>query len=218
MKRCGSGLCLMVLLAVLGSALAGCQSTYYAAWEKLGKHKRDLLRDNVEKARDEQEKAKTEFKDALTRLKELTKFEGGKLEEIYRKVEADYKDCSSRAAAIKSRIEKIQDIADALFTEWEKELAQYSSESLRASSRSKLQETRQRYAGLHTALQRSSQSMDPILAKLKDQTLYLKHNLNAQAVGALRGEVVSIESDVQRLIDEMNASIAKADEFIKHLE
>jgi ElaB/YqjD/DUF883 family membrane-anchored ribosome-binding protein len=206
----------VLLLAV--AVLAGCQSTYYAAWEKLGKHKRDLLRDNVEKARNEQEAAKTEFKDALTRLKELTGFQGGKLEDAYRKVESDYKDCSARSASIKDRVKKIQDIADALFAEWEKELGSYSSESLRASSREKLRETRQRYEGLHTALERSSQSMDPILARLNDQTLYLKHNLNAQAVGSLKGEVLNIEGDVQRLITEMNAAIAQADAFIKHLE
>lgn len=218
MKRHASRVGYLLALTVFGAMLAGCQSTYYTFWEKLGKEKRDLLRDNVEKARDQQEAAKTEFKDALTRLKELTSFEGGKLEAAYRKVESDYKDCNDRAAGIRDRVQKIQTIADDLFAEWEKELASYSSETLRASSRVKLQETRQRYAGLHAALQKSSQSMDPILARLKDQTLYLKHNLNAQAIGALKGEVVNIEADVQRLMNEMNASIAKADEFIKQLE
>jgi ElaB/YqjD/DUF883 family membrane-anchored ribosome-binding protein len=207
--------CLTVLIAAV--SLVGCRSAYYAAWETLGKHKRDLLRDYVGKTRSEQEAAKTEFKDALTRLKEITSFDGGKLEQAYRQVEKDYSRCRDRSESIRSRIKDVEDVAAALFAEWEKELAGYSSENLRSSSRAKLQETRQRYEGLRSALWRSAESMSPVLAKLKDQSLFLKHNLNAQAIGSLKGEVVSIESDVQKLIAEMNAAIARADEFMKDL-
>ncbi len=210
----------VALVFVVGMTLlaSGCKTTYYAVWEKLGKEKRDLLRDNVQKARNEQEAAKTEFKDALTRLRELTGFEGGKLEAAYKQVERDYNRCNDRAQSIRDRVTKIEGIGNDLFAEWEKELNSYSSETLRASSRTKLRETQQRFNELDAALKRSTASMDPVLAKLKDQTLFLKHNLNAQAIGSLKGEVVSIDSDVQRLIAEMNASIAQAEQFIKGLE
>jgi paraquat-inducible protein B len=204
-----------MLTAILAILLVGCQSTYYSAWEKLGKHKRDLLRDQVEKTRDEQQAAKEEFKDALTRLKELTGFDGGKLEQAYKAVQSDYEQCKERAGSIQNRIEKIEDISSALFNEWEKELETYSSETLRADSRSKLVQTRQRYETLHAALERSTNAMDPVLARLKDQSLFLKHNLNAQAIGALKGEVISIEGDIQKLINEMNVAIARAEDFIQ---
>lgn len=204
-----------MVLVILATLLVGCQSTYYSAWEKLGKHKRDLLRDQVEKTRDEQQAAKEEFKDALTRLKELTGFDGGKLEQAYKAVQGDYEQCKERAESIGGRIEKIENIASALFTEWERELETYSSETLRADSRSKLTQTRQRYETLHAALERSTQAMDPVLARLKDQSLFLKHNLNAQAIGALKGEVISIEGDIQKLIAEMNVAIARAEDFIQ---
>ncbi len=204
-----------MILVILATLLVGCQSTYYSAWEKLGKHKRDLLRDQVEKTRDEQQAAKEEFKDALTRLKELTGFDGGKLEQAYKAVQGDYEQCKERAESIGGRIEKIENIASALFTEWERELETYSSEALRADSRSKLTQTRQRYETLHAALERSTQAMDPVLARLKDQSLFLKHNLNAQAIGALKGEVISIEGDIQKLIAEMNVAIARAEDFIQ---
>jgi hypothetical protein len=45
----------------------------------------------------------------------------------------------------------------------------------------------------------------------------LKHNLNAAAIGSLRGEASRIESQIQTLIAEMNTSIAEADAFIKTL-
>lgn len=207
-------------LSVISACLlsTGCKTTYYTFWEKLGKEKRDLLRDNVQKARDEQEAAKTEFKDALTRLRELTGFEGGKLEAAYKQVEKDYNRCNDRAQTIRERVSKIEGIAKDLFAEWEKELGAYSSENLRAVSRTKLTETKQRFEELRTALRRSTASMDPVLAKLKDQTLFLKHNLNAEAIGSLKGEVVSIDADVQRLIAEMNAAIAQSEQFMKGLK
>ena len=61
------------ILATLMSlaVMVGCQTTYYTVWEKLGKEKRHLLKDNVEKAQKEQEKASEEFKDALTRVGDL---------------------------------------------------------------------------------------------------------------------------------------------------
>ncbi|MEA3470453.1 MAG: DUF2959 family protein, partial [Thermodesulfobacteriota bacterium] len=81
----------LALLAILSLTfvLAGCQTTYYKVWEKLGKEKRHLLRDNVKKASEEQKEATEQFKDALTRMKEMYGFEGGELEDVYKKLKAD---------------------------------------------------------------------------------------------------------------------------------
>jgi hypothetical protein len=47
--------------------------------------------------------------------------------------------------------------------------------------------------------------------------LALKHSLNAQAIAALGGESAKIQADVARLVEDMNASIAGADEFIRQM-
>ena len=57
-----------------------------------------------------------------------------------------------------------------------------------------------------------------LFGREKRDLLNLKHNLNAQAVGSLRGEAVEIEREISKLITDMNASIAQADEFVKGLE
>ena len=56
--------------------------------------------------------------------------------------------------------------------------------------------------------------MPPVLEALQDNVLYLKHNLNANAIGALQGELSSIETNVSQLIRQMNAAIAESDAFI----
>ena len=86
---------------------------------------------------------------------------------------------------------------------------------LKTSSKASLSDAKAKYQKLSAAMNQSTKGMYPVLAKLKDYVLYLKHNLNARAVGALGGEVVSIEQEVTGLIADMNKSISEADNFIK---
>jgi len=198
-------------------SLTGCRSMVYSAYEKVGIYKRDLLKKRVVAARDEEVGAQKEFKDALTRLKEMTGFDGGELEKRYRGLQSDYDDASSRVATVHKRVQDVETVAQDLFTEWDKENREIETPELRQVSRQQLNDTRQRYDEMLTALKRSEQSMDPVLHKLHDYVLTLKHELNAQAIAALSGESSKIQADVSKLIDDMNASIARADEFIKQM-
>ena len=86
---------------------------------------------------------------------------------------------------------------------------------LQSKSRAALQDTRNRFARLQRSMTGAEASMDPVLNSLRDYVLYLKHNLNAQAVSSLRKEVADIETEVSSLIQEMNRSIKAADAFVK---
>lgn len=196
----------------------GCQSTYYAVWEKMGKEKRHLLRDQVEKSQKDQEKASEEFTDALTRLKQMYGLDGGDLEKMYDRLSDDYDDCEQRATIIDERIEKVNRIATDLFDEWRREIEQIRNASFRSKSREKLRATQTRYTRLENALKRSRKRMNPVLNNLRDYVLFLKHNLNAQAIGSLKSEVASIETDVDRLILDIQKSIDEADAFLKEFE
>ena len=209
------------ILLLLGSVLAfswGCQKTYYAVWEQLGQEKRHLLKTQVEQARSDQEKASEEFKDALTRLKEIYGFQGGDLEDFYEKLRYDYDALEKRAQVVANRIERVDRTANDLFAEWENEIGQINTPSFQAKSRQRLQDTRRRYDRLYRAMTQAHAKMEPVLTQLNDYVLYLKHNLNAQAIGSLQQEVGSIEVEVQRLIADIGRSIQEADEFLKNFE
>ena len=60
--------------------------------------------------------------------------------------------------------------------------------------------------------------MQPVLAALKDNTLFLKHNLNARAIGSLKGEFGGIKRDIDRLLAEMQRSIQASDKFIREMK
>lgn len=206
----------LALLAIT-LMLAACSTTYYATWETLGKHKRDLLRDEVEAAREDQGEAQQQFKDALTRLQELTGIKGGELQERYDALKTDYDDCVERAGDVTERIESIEDIAADLFEEWQKEIGQITNASFRDDSRTKLTQTQAKYEKMRAAMRQSEKRMNAVLVKFQDNVLYLKHNLNAQVVGGLSVEVAKIEGDVSKLIADMQASIKEADAFLKTL-
>ena len=204
--------------SLLIPALAGCQSAYYEAAEKVGYHKRDILVDRVEDSRDAQLEAEEQFTSALEQLSALTNFEGGDLEKTYKKVAAEYEDAEDAATEVRERIDGVENVAGALFREWEDEIGQYSSAKLKADSQAKLRDTRSRYDGMISAMRRSEAKMDPVLAALKDNVLYLKHNLNAQAVASLKVELGDIEQDIESLIREMRKSIDASNAFIDTLQ
>jgi len=119
---------------------------------------------------------------------------------------------------VRDRIKSIENVAEALFDEWESELDQYTSQDLRRSSEQKLAQTKKRYQKLIKAMKRAESKMTPVLNVFKDHVLFLKHNLNAKAIASLQPEVVGVERDVATLIKEMDKSIAEADAFIKTIE
>ena len=209
---------LLAASAVMILVIAGCSTAYYAPWEKLGYQKRDILKERVVEARDEQQAASEQFKDALTKLKEVYAFEGGDIEKAYRQLQGEFDDSQARADAVKKRIRSMETVAADLFVEWEKEIGQISTPAMASSSRQKLQETKGRYEEMHAALKKAETSMEPVLVQFRDYVLFMKHNLNAQAIASLKGEAVNIQNDIGKLIGEMNASIARADSFVKTLQ
>jgi hypothetical protein len=195
--------------------LSGCQSAYYNTLEKVGIHKRDLMVDRVEDARDAQEKAKEQFQSALEQFSSVVQFSGGDLEKKYNKLKDVYDACEDRAEQVRDRLEKVESVSEALFDEWEDELGEYSSDRLREDSRKKLKATRRDYERLMKAMKKAEKKIHPVLVAFHDQVLYLKHNLNAQAISSLKNELVSIEDNVAGLVQEMEISIREAEQFIE---
>lgn len=193
---------------------AGCTSTGIAVREQLGYAKREQLVDRVQEARDAQETAKEQFGSALEEFLALTGSGGTKLEQTYKRLRDQAKLASSRADTVRSRIKSVEGVSGALFKEWEQELAQYKTESLRAQSESMLRSTKSQYDRLMAAMKSAEAKMQPVLDVFNEQVLFLKHNLNAQAIASLGGTVTQVENDVASLIRELEQSISEANTFI----
>ena len=198
--------------------LAGCQSAYYAAWEKLGVEKRDILVDRVEDAKESQEDAQKQFASALDEFSQLINFDGGQLQDVYEDLSSQYEASKDAAERVTGRIDKVESVAEALFEEWAEELESYSNDKLRRDSQRQLKDTERRYESLIRAMRKAESKMAPVLAALQDNVLYLKHNLNDSAIGALQGEFGVIKKDIDLLIKEMNTAINQSNDFIKTIQ
>ena len=211
----------LILFSLIVVAFTGCQNparkAIYSAYEVVGVQKRDLLKKRVDQTQEEQKEAGETFRDALERLRALYKIEGGKLEKQYDSMRDSYERAKDDSEDVKKSIRQVEQVAEDLFREWEKEAGEIETVSLRAKSREQLAETRRRYADMHASLKKAEARMEPVLSKFHDQVLYLKHNLNAQAIASLKGESINIQKDIEKLISEMNSSTAEADRFIKQM-
>ncbi|WP_046006124.1 DUF2959 domain-containing protein [Pseudoalteromonas rubra] len=196
------------------SLLSACQSAYYAAWEKVGVHKREILVDRVENTKEAQQVTQQEFQSALERLTTLINFDGGELQSVYQQLNDDYLASEAAAQDVRTNIDKVEDVAEALFSEWQDELTQYSSAKLKRQSEQKLRQTQRQFEKLLRSMRASEAKMQPVLDSLKDNVLYLKHNLNAQAIAAIKGEFSGLKRDIQSLITDMNRSIEDSNAFI----
>lgn len=205
------------LLSLALVPLAGCSKLFYETAVKLGKEKRDILVSRVKDARKDQEEAKEQFKTTLEAFQSVTGFDGGKLEEVYKKLNKEFEKSEDRANDVGGRINAIEMVARDMFKEWGKEIDQMSDRSLKTQSRSLLRDTESRYGTLIRKMRDSEKRMKPVLGAFRDQVLFLKHNLNARAIRSLKETSVKIGSDVTALIGEMEASIREADSFVASL-
>lgn len=197
--------------------LCSCQSAYYGTMEKFGVHKRDILVERVEDARGAQEEAKEQFESAFEEFMAVSGVEVGELKQVYDRLNDAFKRSESKAKAVRERVEAIESVASALFREWESELADYSSDELRESSRQQLDTTREMSDRLITAMNDAAGKMDPVLDAFRDQVLFLKHNLNAQAIAALNKTTIAMRQEVEVLIRQMEASIREANAFVAQM-
>ena len=195
----------------------GCSKAYYGAMEKVGVHKRDILVDRVENARDAQADAQEQFKDALEQFGSVVKIETTDLKEAYEKLNSEYEKSDEAAKEVSSRIDKVESVADDLFAEWEEELGLYKNKALKDASARKLIDTQTRYKEMLASMHRAEKSMDPVLRTFHDNVLFLKHNLNAQAIGSLRSEFSGLKVKIDALIDNMNEAITNSNQFIANL-
>ena len=209
----------LILFAVLlFPFFGGCSKAYYGAMEKVGIHKRDILIDRVEDARDAQSEAQEQFKSALEQFGAVVHIESSNLKKAYENLNGEYEDSEKAAKRVSERIDKVESVSDDLFKEWEEELKLYKRADLRESSKQKLRDTETRYREMLASMHRAEKSMEPVLLSFRDNVLFLKHNLNAQAIGSLRSEFSTLKGKIDSLIQNMNEAIKTSNKFIADIK
>lgn len=197
--------------------LLGCTSTYYKAMQTLGKEKRDILVQRVKDSKKDQERTKEQLKTTMETFQELTGFKGGDLEKSYKKLNGEYERADGQANKLRDRINSIDKVSDDLFSEWQKEIDQMGNATLKTRSTAMLRDAKDREGAYMKAMRKTEIQMTPVLQAFHDQVLFLKHNLNARAIGSLKGTAASINTDVSSVMKSIDNSMQEADKLIASL-
>lgn len=193
-------------------------SAYYQSRESfLGHHKRDIVVIQVDQACNSLKGTRDQFENALEQFKDIVNVNETTLEQRYKLLQRQFEFCKSRSDDVSHRIAAIEEVSSSLFDEWEDELKQYNNRSLRTRSRQQLKTSRQQYSRLIKTMRKAEGRIHPVLSAFKDQVLFLKHNLNAQAIAALQHEFVVIGIDISLLIEAMEITIKEASQFVATL-
>jgi len=210
---------LLTLSTLIASTLLvmGCANTYYSAMEKVGIPKREIMVDRVADTRDAQQDAQQQFQSALDQFGSVVKLEQTDLKKAYDTLNDEYEESLEAAKNVSARIDKVESVSDALFAEWKKELKLYDNAELKASSKAQLKATKVQYNAMLEGMHEAELSMQPVLNTFRDNVLFLKHNLNAQAIGSLEPEFASLELEINTLIKKMDDSISQSNQFIDSL-
>ena len=195
-----------------------CSRAYYGALEKVGIHKRDILVDRVKEARDSQANAQEEFSSALDQFYAVVDLQETDLKVAYENMKRAYEDSRQSAREVSERIDRVSSVAEDLFAEWEQELSLYQNSDLRRSSKNQLRATRQKYEQMLSKMRTAERNMDPVLQIFQDNVLFMKHNLNAQAIGSLKREFSTLRGEIDVLMDTMKSAIEASNSFIADLE
>ena len=197
--------------------LLGCTSTYYKAMQTLGKEKRDILVQRVKDSKKDQERTKEQLKTTMETFQELAGFKGGDLEKSYKKLNGEYERADGQANKLRDRINSIDKVSDDLFSEWQKEIDQMGNATLKTRSTAMLRDAKEREGAYMKAMRKTEIQMTPVLRAFHDQVLFLKHNLNARAIGSLKGTAASINTDVSSVMKSIDNSMQEADKLIASL-
>lgn len=206
------------IFLVMALFLGACSNPYYSAMEKVGIHKRDIMVDRVEDARNSQEDAQEQFKSALEQFDSVISLKETDLKQAYDRLNDEYEDCVKAADEVSSRIDKVESVSDALFDEWADEIKLYENKELARSSKKQLEATKSRYRDMMARMENAEKSMDPVLKIFRDNVLFLKHNLNAQAIGSLQSEFAGLESEINTLVKRMSEAIESSNAFIADMQ
>ena len=197
--------------------LTGCTRTYYKAMATFGKEKRDILVSRVKDSRKDQQQAKEQIKTTMEKFQELTGFQGGSLGKSYKELNSQYEKAADSAQKLHDRINSIDQVSSDMFKEWQKEIDGMENRKLKQQSAAMLRDSRLQEASYIKSMRQTEARMTPVLKAFQDQVTFLKHNLNARAIGSLKGTSARISTDVDVLLTQLDGSMAQADALINSL-
>ena len=200
-------------------ASTACQSNSYTSSISLtGADSQSALAKAVERSIERQAECEGEFAEAFLRLQALQQAEAESLGALFGDFREQVDACALRVQRAEQDIDATQEKGALLFDSWTAELAEFSSESMRARSEARLLSVQQGLENLILGQQRAQTQMGVLLSSYRDYVLFFNHNLGTHSNGDLEGENALFESQLERLRDDLGLVRREGSAFVRQLQ
>jgi len=134
--------------------------------------------------------------------------------QAYRAFVGSLDESERHSEQLKSSVRAMRTAAQTVFEQWDVDLAQIASVTLRERSEARLEATRQRYQALFAAVRGAEVSYDGFHRSMRDLSLFLAHDLNKQAVAEVREDARRIADLVEDLDGRFERSLQAASRYL----
>jgi septal ring factor EnvC (AmiA/AmiB activator) len=138
----------------------------------------------------------------------ITQMTAKDLESAYKDLNKDVADSEKKVADGRPKVDEMNTAAEGYFSAWKASVAAISDPNLRKRSEERLADAQDRFAKIADAGKDARQSFDKLMTDVKDQSTFLGHDLNANAIESLK-------ADAAKFNGRANNVFAKADGVTK---
>ena len=164
-------------LASVTLGLVGCRTGRNEIADAFARDRVRLLAVNVGTTREAYATAVADLNQAAAEMLEL--FDEPDRDEAFVRARRATIRCRGRLSQLGNRLRQTEFSATALLEEWAKETRAYADDTLKARSRADLADFKARWEPLRIVLRDCVEPMEPLLTKLDDDVLALKHRRSA---------------------------------------
>lgn len=171
------------------------------------------------------ERASEEMKEVRKRLDKAFEAYSKTLQEGADKRRSSYKDlvkelerCEQKTKELRKRHQEMDKKAEEFFKKWKDSLKDINNGDLRHRSEGRLDETRRRYREVSSSWNRMVEDYGPVLKEMRDQVVYLGHDLNDDAVASLKADAVALDGLKDEFLRTMDDFRSRADAYIEEIE
>jgi hypothetical protein len=182
-----------------------------------GLNRVDQLLSQVERVQVESEACKERSTAALQALETLvdSDFNGDPVA-AYDHVATSIEESKDQEQRLASSVDGMKSRAEELFADWTKSLEAMTNAKLKERSQGRLEATRARYQAVLESVAAAQSSCDAFHTELDDHTLFLEHDLNAESVESIAGDVEDLGERKQELDQRLDHCVAVAKKYVEH--
>lgn len=169
------------------------------------------LQEEVQKSRESLQSAVGQVKETMEQYNTVFA-EGGKgPESAYKELPKSIDKCDKAAEDARKSVESLRKDLQDFYKGWEKEIASYSSESMKERSQKSLDRVKTTFNNFDAALQGASELYKPFIASLRDQSTFMGRDLSPAALAELKPDADQLNQDAEALYAKVDEAIAASD-------